>query len=257
MRCDRSGVIFLSRTNHLTDSHYANQSDLSYWSADDRRQAVLDCFDDDRRRAQQFASLIRNQRWLDVGTGVGGILDLLGDQAAEVCAVEPQPAARQALTNLGYRIYADLPDVEDDSFDVVTLFHVFEHLPHPLEVLRTISRKLTSAGRVVIEVPHANDLLISFFDLEEFKKFTFWSEHLILHTRQTLEIFLRESGFTDIEMSGYQRYPLANHLYWLAKGRPGGHKEWAVLLSEDLDRAYREKLCELDRTDTLIAVARK
>src|SRR6267378_4730618 len=97
MRCHKSGVIFLSRSDHVTESHYANQSDLSYWSADNRKQALLDCYDDDSRRARQFESLIRNRRWLDIGTGVGGVLDLLSHQASEVCAVEPQPAARQEL----------------------------------------------------------------------------------------------------------------------------------------------------------------
>jgi 2-polyprenyl-3-methyl-5-hydroxy-6-metoxy-1,4-benzoquinol methylase len=257
MRCDRSGVLFLSRSDHVTESHYANQSDLSYWSANDRTQAVRDCFEDDSRRAKQFGSLIRGRRWLDVGTGVGGILDLLANQASEAMAVEAQTAARQELIQCGYQTYANIEQVQDDHFDVVTLFHVFEHLTAPLTALRTIAGKMTADGCVIIEVPHANDFLLSFLDLEAFKRFTFWSEHLILHTRKSLEIFLRHSGFTDIQVTGYQRYPLANHLYWLAKGQPSGHKEWSVLLSDELDSAYQTKLSELDRTDTLIAVARK
>jgi hypothetical protein len=80
---------------------------------------------------------------------------------------------------------------------------------------------------------------------------------LILHTRQSLEIFLREAGFGDICVIGYQRYPLANHMYWLANGKPGGHKEWPFLLDAELDKAYRNLLAQMDKTDTLIAVARK
>lgn len=258
MRCSKSGVIFLSRSDHITETRYKDHSSFPYyWSACDRKQAVLDCYEDDIRRAKQFDSLIRNKRWLDVGTGVGGVLDLLSAQAAEACAVEPQASARQELLRCGYRVYEDVGAVEDDHFDVVTLFHVLEHLPDSLDVLRVTVQKMVVGGRIIIEVPHANDFLITFLDLEAFKRFTFWSEHLILDTRQSLEIFLREAGFVDICVIGYQRYPLANHMYWLANGKPGGHREWPFLLDAGLDSAYRNLLAQMDKTDTLIAVARK
>jgi hypothetical protein len=92
---------------------------------------------------------------------------------------------------------------------------------------------------------------------EAFKQFTFWSEHLILHTRKSLDVFLRTSGFIDISIDGLQRYPLANHLHWLVKGQPGGHKHWHHLESEELNRAYASLLARLDKTDTLLAVAGK
>jgi len=110
---------------------------------------------------------------------------------------------------------------------------------------------------LIVEVPHANDFLISFLNLQAFKEFTFWSEHLILHTRQSLEIFLREAGFKNIRIQGFQRYPLANHLHWLAKGKAGGHKHWHHLQTDELNRAYASMLASLDKTDTLIAVAEK
>jgi 2-polyprenyl-3-methyl-5-hydroxy-6-metoxy-1,4-benzoquinol methylase len=231
MRCKKSGVIFLSRSDHFASSSYLGKSDLSYWPAQNRRQVILDCYDDDNRRAIQFGALIRNKRWLDVGTGVGGILDLLSSQAAEICAVEPQAAARQELIQYGYKVYKELNEAENNHFEVVTLFHVLEHLPDPLDTLLIIAKKIVKGGRIIIEVPHANDFLITFLNLEAFKRFTFWSEHPILHTRMSLEILLSKAGFGDIQVMGYQRYPLANHLYWLAKGKPGGHKEWAFLLS--------------------------
>lgn len=257
MRCDKSGVIFLSRSDHMGISYYQDQKDFTYWSTPSREQAVLESLDDDLRRADQFEPLIRNKKWLDVGTGVGGLLDLIGARAAEVCAVEPQPAIRKELTQCGYTVYESIHDAEDEYFDVITLFQVFEHLLEPLDALRVIHSKMVEGGRLVIEVPHANDFLITFLDLEAFKAFTFWSEHLILHTRQSLEILLRKAGFLDVCVTGYQRYPLANHLYWLAKGEPGGHKEWSFLVNSELDSTYQSMLAQLDKTDTLIVVARK
>jgi len=237
--------------------HYQDQKDFTYWSTPSREQAVLESLDDDLRRADQFEPLIRNKKWLDVGTGVGRLLDLIGERAAEVCAVEPQPAIRKELTQSGYTVYESIHDAEDEYFDVITLFHVFEHLLEPLDALRVIHSRMVGGSRLVIEVPHANDFLITSLNLDAFKAFTFWSEHLILHTRQSLEILLRKAGFLDVCVMGYQRYPLANHLYWLAKGKPGDHKEWSFLVNAELDSAYQNVLARLDKTDTLIAVARK
>jgi SAM-dependent methyltransferase len=253
MRCNKSGVIFLAGALPDGPAHYAAKAGLSYWSEGTRAQALLEVADDDGRRAKQFGPLIHDRKWLDVGAGLGGVLDLLRGQAREIVAVEPQEGAFRELDRLGYRAYRDLRDVPDDDFDVVTLFHVFEHLSDPLDVLQLVARKLRPGGRLVIEVPHARDFLMSFLDLDAFKRFTLWSEHLILHTRQSLEVFVRAAGFEHVSIEGFQRYPLANHLYWLARGQPGGHKQWPSLQEEDLDRAYAAMLARLDVTDTLIA----
>jgi hypothetical protein len=112
-------------------------------------------------------------------------------------------------------------------------------------------------GKIIIEVPHASDFLISFFEHESFKSFTFWSEHLILHTRNSITIFLEEAGFKDIVVTAVQRYPLANHLHWLSKNEAGGHQKWDFLRTEELDLAYAQMLSKLDKTDTLLVTATK
>ena len=59
----------------------------------------------------------------------------------------------------------------------------------------------------------------------EFQKFTLWSQHLILHTRESLiPDFCQPLGFDDVIVDGVQRYPLSNHLGWLSTGAPGVHK---------------------------------
>ncbi len=114
---------------------------------------------------------------------------------------------------------------------------------------------MIKGGRIIVEVPHANDFLLSTLNNEAFKAFTFWSEHLILHTRQSLKVFLETAGFVNVTVQGFQRYPLVNHLHWLAQGKPGGHVSWKHLRAQAMDRAYEDFLKSIDQTDTLIAVA--
>ena len=124
-------------------------------------------------------------------------------------------------------------------------------------MLRKIREKIKDGGRIVIEVPHANDFLLSTLKLESFKKFTLWSQHLVLHTRHSLELTLKEAGFKDVLIEGVQRYNLSNHLSWISQDRPGGHKsDLSIIESKDLNLAYANSLSKIDKTDTLVAIAR-
>jgi hypothetical protein len=63
--------------------------------------------------------------------------------------------------------------------------------------------------------------------------------------------------FDKISIYGFQRYPLANHLFWLKHAKPGGHIQWSELRTTALDSSYSNLLASLDMTDTLIAIASK
>jgi len=255
VRCRESGIIMLASLDHIEERYYDDKSHRELATLGDRRRVAMAHEEDTVRRGAQWEQAVTNRRWLDVGTGSGAILDRLGERAIVVAAVEPQGEFRQLLSERGYRVHRDIREVEPGSVDVVTLFHVFEHLTAPLEDLRVIRRVLAPGGRVVLEVPHARDFLLSFLHVESFRSFTLWSEHLLLHTRDSLRRFLEAAAFEAIAIRGFQRYPLANHLHWLAEGEPGGHQHWAMLRDLDLDAAYGCKLAALDATDTLIAEA--
>ena len=70
---------------------------------------------------------------------------------------------------------------------------------------------------------------------------------------KTLETLVQQSGLKVISIQQYQRYPLSNHLYWLSKGKPGGHKFWNFLDSPILQQAYADTLSRIGQCDTLIA----
>ncbi len=258
LRCRKSGVIFTSTSEHMDRSHYVEKHEFPSLRKENNRQRVLvDAYADDSRRKDQFLPLISNRKWMDVGSGAGGVLDLLGPFAETVVAVEPQQRAKDALEKEGYEAYSDVADVPHTDFDVITLFHVFEHLTDPFGFLKVAYDKLTAGGRIVIEVPHANDFLFSFLECEEFKSFTFWSEHLVLHNRWSLTAFLEKANFRNPVITGFQRYNLANHLHWLKEKKPGGHLKWSLLATDPLNSAYSNMLAGIDRTDTLIAIAEK
>lgn len=253
MRCNKSGVIFLDRVDHIDPTHYDNKAPTHRYGTSKRD--IIRTNDDTERRFQSFRNEVRGKSWLDFGAGSGAILDRLAPLSKSAAAVEPQQEAANFLTALGHTVYRRLEDVPAQGFDIITLFHVLEHLSNPVEILSGLKKKLSSNGRIFIEVPHARDFLIAFADNPAFKAHTFWSEHLILHTRESLRAIIQHSGLNIRAITAVQRYPLANHLFWLIEGKAGGHEKWSSLRDSALDEAWANTLARLDHTDTLMAEA--
>lgn len=253
----KSGVIYI-------DEHFGGEE--IYTDAEYRRsegpsktetrsyEATLDA----ERRIRDYRAYVAGRRALDFGCGDGAFLKALAHTTTYCCGVELQQDYLDALNEVGIPCVTSLDDVPDESLDTVVCFHVLEHLPQPLPVLEDMKRVLKPGGTAVFEVPHANDFLLTHLQSEAFKAFTLWSQHLVLHTRESLLRLLQFSGLGQIVIEGVQRYPLSNHLTWLSSNRPGGHKlPMAAIDTPALTEAYEAALNRIDATDTLVAIARK
>lgn len=212
-------------------------------------------FDDDYRRTILFKNYLKNKNILDFGCGWGGFLKNLKNYKS-LSGIELRKDCINYIKNniQKVNISNDLNTLEK-KFDVITMFHVLEHIPKQIEILKILKLKLKKKGKIIIEVPHAEDFLILQDDLKEFKSFTFSSEHLILHTHKSLKTFLLKAGFKNIKIEYYQRYNLSNHIHWFSKKKPRGHYLYKNLISDKLNLSYCENLKKLGQTDTLIAIA--
>lgn len=211
---------------------------------------------DSERRFLTYRQFLTAKSVLDFGCGAGSFLRKANTVAETVTGVELQQNFAEALNRDGISCYESLSSITS-KLDVITLFHCFEHLPNPLDSLRSLRESLVqNGGRLIIEVPHARDFLVDTLRVQEFIDFTLWSQHLVLHTRESLNALLMAAGFRNIVIEGIQRYGLSNHLRWLTDGRPGGHKEnLSVLESAALSAAYAASLSKIDANDTLVAIA--
>jgi len=252
---DVSGVIYID------DFYTGNETyiDGSYREEKHSSTGTLDyeSFIDAQRRFDRNLQYVAGKRVVDFGCGAGDFLRLAQSHCANVCGIELQKNYADALNSDGISCVSDIDDIEDNSIDVCLSFHVIEHLPNPLDILSSLKRKLVKGGTLVVEVPHANDFLLANAANEDFKQFTLWSQHLVLHTRDSLQRMLSNVGFNEVLIEGVQRYPLSNHLNWLINGKAGGHK--SALSSIDtlsLREAYSNSLSKINATDTLVAIAK-
>ena len=211
--------------------------------------------EDDYRRTEQFKKNLKNKDILDFGCGWGGFLRNIKDHKSLNGVELRRECINYIKNNLKKINISDNINSFDRKFDIITMFHVLEHIPYQIDTLKVLKSKLKSKGKIIIEVPHAEDFLILQEELKEFKNFTFWSEHLIFHTYKSLKSILLKSGFKNINIQYYQRYNFSNHLGWLLKRKPGGHNFYKEIVSDKLNLTYCENLKKLGQTDTLIAIA--
>jgi len=237
-KCIKSGVIVLEK--FVTSEEYYEKNNHTK------------TFEDDIRRFESYKELIKGSEILDFGCGRGGFIQLSKKISKRSVGLELNITNREYLNNIGVQCVNTLSELKDDKFDLITLNHVFEHLNDPIDILVELQKYLKDDGVIIIEVPHAKDLLLETFNLESFKNFTLWSEHLILHTRKSLETFATNSGLHVKSIKGFQRYPISNHYNWLLNGQPAGHEIFQNLNNDDFHKHYEKLLDSIDQTDTLI-----
>jgi len=93
---------------------------------------------------------------LDIGSSEGSFLTLFKQEfpGTSLYAVEPGKHFRYLHEKDFTKIYNNIDNIESDKkFDVITLWHVLEHVRDPIPFLQTIAKHLHSDGYLIFEVP--------------------------------------------------------------------------------------------------------
>jgi len=251
LECISCGLVYLSSFEHIKEGFYEfsgmhedKDTDIEAWINETK-------WDDDRR-FKWMKDKIKGKNILDFGCGTGGFLLEAGKIASRAVGVEPEKRLVDHFIVNGLKVYPNIRKTEG-RYDIITLFHVLEHIADPAEKLLKLAKFLRPKGEIIIEVPNADDALITLYENKAFMEFTYWSCHLYLFTVKTLGDLIRKTGLKVNYIRQLQRYPLSNHLYWLAKGKPGGHLKWDFLDTDDTRRNYERLLADMEKCDTLIA----
>ena len=212
---------------------------------------------DSDRRFNSYKQFIVGKSIVDFGCGAGNFMKQSRNLAKSLVGVELQKNFIDALNKENIKCFKDVNEIENEQ-DCIFLFHSLEHLHNPIDLLIKIRNKLkgNEHGKIIIEVPHAKDFLINTLKAQSFIDFTLWSQHLVLHTRESLRLLLEYCGFKGVIIEGVQRYSISNHINWLNNNKPGGHKEILSLFeTQELVGAYANALSKIDANDTLVAIA--
>ncbi len=139
-----------------------------------------------------------NLELLDIGCGGGTLLRQLKRRGFKVRGVDFSPeAASVAMKENGVPVVVgSVADAsfEESVFDVVTLFHVMEHVANPREVLAEVSRILKDDGVVVLQVPNIESWQFRWFGAKWYGLDI--PRHVIDYSEGAMLKQLAESGLT-------------------------------------------------------------
>ena len=138
--------------------------------------------------------LSKGAQCLDAGSSSGEFVYLLEKKGFDVQGVEANiPYAEYSKAELGIDVSIS-PFSEfqsEDRFDLITMFHVLEHLENPVRDLSYLGGFLKPGGKLVIEVPN-----ILYPDMAFPHK---WHPgHLFSFTEKTLSLLFAKAGFKTI-----------------------------------------------------------
>jgi 2-polyprenyl-3-methyl-5-hydroxy-6-metoxy-1,4-benzoquinol methylase len=182
---------------------------------------------------------LKNGKLLDIGCGNGGFLSQMAELDWEVYGVElDKEAISMAKKKEELRIFeGTLQDAQfkEETFDVITMNHVIEHLGDPLQTLEECFRILKKGGKLVVITPNLNS----------FGHLIFKRACRILEPPRHLYLFSAKSLLKSVEKGGF----ITSRLQTLA--RTGGsiyHLSWLIkhygkvpqnLISKNLEEKYR------------------
>ncbi len=151
---------------------------------------------------------IKNHLWpqrpalLDYGCGTGDFMLFASKNGFCASGIEPNMDARNLAIKKGAGVHSSLRDLNNRTvFDVITLWHVLEHVPDVKEVLQQLYGKLNSDGLLVVAVPMASS-----HDAIHYKSdWAAWDlpRHLCHFTPETLHAMLAQ-----MKLKHVATYPL-------------------------------------------------
>jgi SAM-dependent methyltransferase len=152
-------------------------------------------------RALQARSLMEivcrfrpNGRLLDIGAGIGILVEEASKLGFEAEGIEPSRWLCERAQNSGHRVYCGVfPHPQAiGPYDVVTLVDVIEHVPDPLGLLRQIRAALRPNGILLIVTPDVRSIAARVMG---WRWWHFRVAHIGYFDRNTLSVAARAAGF--------------------------------------------------------------
>ncbi len=113
------------------------------------------------KKLQLISKYFKTGSILDIGCGTGEFLNTCQNAKWKTLGIEPDVDARQMAIknfNLDVRNENELALLPDASFDIISMWHVLEHVPALNERIDELKRLIKPNGIIIIAVPNCNSL---------------------------------------------------------------------------------------------------
>ncbi len=144
---------------------------------------------------------------LEIGANVGTFLNVWKEEGWEVLGLDPDKAVSLYAKNK-YNINVIPLTIKEanllnESFDVVIMLHVLEHIGNPMAELQMIHKVLKPNGILVIETPRYDSLIFKLLGRRE--RSISCNNHIFFFTSNTIRALLERSGFNPVKLNSVGR----------------------------------------------------
>ena len=135
---------------------------------------------------------------LDIGAGTGDFLVFAKNDGWQITGIEPSAKAKAIAINKEVNFADNLSDLESNSFDVITMWHVLEHVPNLDEYIFELKRLIKPTGTILIAVPNFKS-----FDANYYGRF--WAafdapRHIWHFSKIAIDKLFAEKGMKLVEV---------------------------------------------------------
>ena len=129
---------------------------------------------------------------LDIGAGTGDFLNVAKNNGWNTKGVEPSEKAKSIAMKKGVSFADSIADLESHSFDVITMWHVLEHVPNLENQIKELKRLVKQNGTIIIAVPNFNS-----YDAKHYG--AFWAaydvpRHLWHFSKTSIKLLFEREG---------------------------------------------------------------
>lgn len=144
-------------------------------------------------------------------------------------------------------------DKNKDKFDIITLWHVLEHVDENNidNLIQNMFKCCKKGGYIYIEIPNGNDELLK---LNKYKKINYMIHHLSYWKEDTLIKLMERNNISNFEIKFVQRYGFNNYLNWIYDL---GEKQDCDMNTDKENLIWLEKKILSKSTDAILVIIKK
>lgn len=210
VKCRQCGLMYASPRAKLPDQEEIKDYDPEFTkktrehSRDRYEKEEYQVRDYEDTRAYLRSTYPARGRLLEIGCSMGFLLATFREDGWDVEGIEPNRGYCDFIGEYhGIKAAASIleeSNISSDSFDVVVMLHVIEHVPDPLGTLKEIYRVLKPGGTLILETPRYDSLMFRL--LQHRERSISCDGHIYFFTTDTLRQLSREAGF-EVEKIDY------------------------------------------------------
>jgi|TARA_B110000908_G_scaffold56943_1_gene69317 2-polyprenyl-3-methyl-5-hydroxy-6-metoxy-1,4-benzoquinol methylase len=162
-----------------------------------------------KRKESLFRKEKRTQTILDVGAGTGDFLLYCNSRGYAISGSEPNQNAREKAQEKGLKLSKNLNSFAGKKFDIITLWHVLEHVPNLYDCIDQLKSLLSENGQMFVAVPNFKS-----YDAAYYKEF--WAaydvpRHLWHFSQKTIHTL-----FDAVDLKVVKTYPMKYDSFYVS-----------------------------------------